>query len=490
MTRSALALTALGVALLVPGVARSAQPVPVSYHAWATASDFNAGTYAGTTAAAAGGITLASTGTTNVTYSDPRSGDIAAVAGTWMSQAFSPGLSFTELVSSWNADTPPATWLQVEMRGVISKATTTKWYVLGRWAYGEDTILRTSVGGQGDAMDSSRSTPSSRRIIRSRVPAAGDAGPDAVHTAKPRSSPRCSRLGYTEPEPASPRRLGGATPSRWPFRRLAGDPRPPVPAVGRRRRGVVQPDVDRDGASSSGARARPPTTWPGSIPSYADPQRGLRRALHLRRCTTAAPATGRSTPLTPHASAWRRSSPSCARSPRPSRSSRRHPGRRLDPGAARAELDGFLFSAVPTATWWWSLASTPRATRSSTTRQRARTRGAARLRSRQFERVLAARLGRDRLRDEACISAVASFFRGATGNSNLGCLAPTGARHLSSGHEPDRPRAAPGRDRPRRGHGMAPSGRARRLCRQDHAAPERQGHAAEVPFARCPGRAG
>ena len=151
MTRSALALTALGVALLVPGVARAAQPVPVSYHAWATASDFNAGTYAGTTAAAAGGITLASTGTTTVTYSDPRSGDIAAVAGTWTSQAFSPGLSFTELVSSWNADTPPGTWLQVEMRGVISKATTTKWYVLGRWAYGEDTILRTSVGGQGDA---------------------------------------------------------------------------------------------------------------------------------------------------------------------------------------------------------------------------------------------------------------------------------------------------------------------------------------------------
>jgi len=151
MTRSALALAALGVALLVPGVANAAQPVPVSYHAWATPSDFNAGTYAGTAAAAAGGITLASTGTSSVTYSDPRAGDIAAVAGTWTSQVFSPGLSFSELVSSWNADTPPGTWLQVEMRGVSSKGTTTKWYVLGRWAYGEDTILRTSVGGQGDA---------------------------------------------------------------------------------------------------------------------------------------------------------------------------------------------------------------------------------------------------------------------------------------------------------------------------------------------------
>ena len=151
MTRSALALVALGVALLVPGVAHAAQPVPVSYHAWATPSAFNAGTYAGTAAAPAGGITLASSGTSNVVYNDPRSGDIAAVAGTWTSPAYSPGLSFSELVSSWNADTPAGTWLQVEMRGVISKATTTKWYVLGRWAYGEDTILRTSVGGQGDA---------------------------------------------------------------------------------------------------------------------------------------------------------------------------------------------------------------------------------------------------------------------------------------------------------------------------------------------------
>ena len=151
MTRSALALAALGFALLVPGVAHAAQPVPVSYHAWASETAFNAGTFAGTSAAAGGGITLAATGTSTVTYSDPRRGDIAAVAGTWTSPVFDPGLSFSELVSSWNADTPAGTWLQVEMRGVISKGRTTKWYVLGRWAYGEDTIFRTSVGGQGDA---------------------------------------------------------------------------------------------------------------------------------------------------------------------------------------------------------------------------------------------------------------------------------------------------------------------------------------------------
>jgi hypothetical protein len=151
MTKSTLALVALGVALLMPGLARAAQPAPVSYHPWATPTDFNAGTYAGTAAAAAGGITLASTGTSSVTYSDPRYGDVAAVAGTWTSPVFAPGFPFSELVASWNADTPAGTWLQVEMRGVISKGAPTKWYILGRWAYGEETILRTSVGGQGDA---------------------------------------------------------------------------------------------------------------------------------------------------------------------------------------------------------------------------------------------------------------------------------------------------------------------------------------------------
>jgi hypothetical protein len=151
MIKSALALAAVGVALLVPGVARAAHPLPVSYHSWTSVADFNSGAYAGTAAAAQGEITLASSGTSNVTYSDPRNGDIAAVAGTWTSPVFNPGLSFSELVASWNADTPAGTWLQVEMRGVVSKGTTTKWYVLGRWAYGEETILRTSVGGQGDA---------------------------------------------------------------------------------------------------------------------------------------------------------------------------------------------------------------------------------------------------------------------------------------------------------------------------------------------------
>jgi hypothetical protein len=150
MARSMLALIALAVVLLVPGTTSAAQQVPISFHAWASTAEFDSGANAGT-AAASGGVTLASTGTTPVTYHDAQYGDIPAVAGTWTSPVFNPGFGFTELVSSWNADTPRGTWLQIEMRGVTNKSAPTKWYVLGRWAYGDDTIYRTSVGGQGDA---------------------------------------------------------------------------------------------------------------------------------------------------------------------------------------------------------------------------------------------------------------------------------------------------------------------------------------------------
>jgi len=149
MTKYALALIALQAALFMPATAQAAQPVPISYHAWQTAADFGAGAYAGTVLSS-GNVTLP-TRTSRVTYDDAHYGAIPAVAGTWTSPFYSPNLSFTELVSSWNANTPSGTWIQVEMRGTSNKGATTKWYVMGRWAYGDDTIFRTSVGGQGDA---------------------------------------------------------------------------------------------------------------------------------------------------------------------------------------------------------------------------------------------------------------------------------------------------------------------------------------------------
>ena len=211
MNRSAPALVALGVALLVPAAARAAQPVPISFHAWQSTADFNSGTYAGTSLSS-GAVTLASKGTSNVTYTDSHYGDIAAVAGTWTSPVYDPGLGFTELVSSWNADTPSGTWVQVELHGLTDKGTWTKWYVLGRWAYGDDTIYRTSVGGQGDAdgfvsIDTffAKDHPLTRYQLRATL----------YRKATTSAAPRLRRLGAVASDapnekPLIPTALGGA----------------------------------------------------------------------------------------------------------------------------------------------------------------------------------------------------------------------------------------------------------------------------------------
>ena len=134
MTRFALVLAVAALVLAAPGSALAAQPVPISFHSFSSATDFSSGSFAGAVGAG-GSVTLASGQTT----------------GSWTSPWFDPQLAFTELVSSWNVDTPPGTWLEVRMQGVTDRGTETKWYVMGRWAYGDETILRTSVGGQGDA---------------------------------------------------------------------------------------------------------------------------------------------------------------------------------------------------------------------------------------------------------------------------------------------------------------------------------------------------
>ena len=69
--------------LIVPGAARAAQPYSVSYHAFALPKS---------------GITFANTS-----------------EGTWTSPTVSTGFGFSELVASWNAQTPAGTFIRVEM---------------------------------------------------------------------------------------------------------------------------------------------------------------------------------------------------------------------------------------------------------------------------------------------------------------------------------------------------------------------------------------
>jgi hypothetical protein len=68
----------------------------------------------------------------------------------WTSPVFRQGFGATELIASWNAQTPAHTWLQVEAQGETNTGVETAWYVMGRWAGGDTDFQRTSVDGQDD----------------------------------------------------------------------------------------------------------------------------------------------------------------------------------------------------------------------------------------------------------------------------------------------------------------------------------------------------
>jgi len=71
----------------------------------------------------------------------------------WVGEATGPAVpaafDFDELIASWNATTPTGTWVEVLVRAELD-GRWTKWYNLGIWASGSETIQRHSVRLQGD----------------------------------------------------------------------------------------------------------------------------------------------------------------------------------------------------------------------------------------------------------------------------------------------------------------------------------------------------
>jgi hypothetical protein len=99
-----------------------------------------------------GSLTLASDGLHTGTYTDPHGGAVVPNhSARWTAPWRNLNFPFSELVSSWNANTPPGTWLQVEMKAKTATGHETKWYTMGIWASDTSTIHPTSVGAQGDA---------------------------------------------------------------------------------------------------------------------------------------------------------------------------------------------------------------------------------------------------------------------------------------------------------------------------------------------------
>lgn len=60
----------------------------------------------------------------------------------WTGGERAVGFAATELIPSWTADTPPGTWIRVEV-----KIPGSRWYVMARWSYDGP---RTTVEGQSD----------------------------------------------------------------------------------------------------------------------------------------------------------------------------------------------------------------------------------------------------------------------------------------------------------------------------------------------------
>ncbi|MFF8603413.1 peptidase C39 family protein [Streptomyces sp. NPDC015232] len=123
---------------------------------WSSYTDWRCGTAAGTRAVAGHrpGLVLAEpAGRTD--YTDPHTGRTGSWEfATWTSPVHTSTVPATEVIASWNAHTPPGTWIQVELRGTYGDGTDTPWFVMGRWASGDTDIRRTSVDDQSDGRSS------------------------------------------------------------------------------------------------------------------------------------------------------------------------------------------------------------------------------------------------------------------------------------------------------------------------------------------------
>ncbi|MFI9153153.1 peptidase C39 family protein [Streptomyces sp. NPDC053367] len=128
----------------------------VDNRAWTTYADWRSGTVRGArpVAGVRPGLVIGTpAGTTD--YTDPHTGTTAPWEyATWTSPVHTPAVPATEVIASWNAATPAGTWIQIELRGTYSDGTQTPWYVMGRWAAGDQDIRRTSVDDQSDGRSS------------------------------------------------------------------------------------------------------------------------------------------------------------------------------------------------------------------------------------------------------------------------------------------------------------------------------------------------
>jgi hypothetical protein len=112
-------------------------------------ADLSRGSSSGVTGT--GPLTLASSGLVAGSYDDPYGqSSIGYQSGSWTSDWIPVAFPFDELVASWNAETPAATWIKLEMQA-RGAGRETKFFTMMTWASGDTDIHRTSTPGQGSA---------------------------------------------------------------------------------------------------------------------------------------------------------------------------------------------------------------------------------------------------------------------------------------------------------------------------------------------------
>lgn len=169
------------VAVPAPGpgdVTGAAAGATVEYHGWSTVAQWRCGAADGVRVLAGRrpGIRIGRAAGT-VEHTDPHTGTTETweYAG-WTSPEHVCALPATEAVPSWNAHTPPGTWLRVELRARCDDGSTTGWYRMGDWAGGDQDIRRATLDGQQDANTrvwtdtlTVRDPASGRRVVAYRL---------------------------------------------------------------------------------------------------------------------------------------------------------------------------------------------------------------------------------------------------------------------------------------------------------------------------------
>ncbi|WP_414636394.1 C39 family peptidase [Actinophytocola sp.] len=135
---------------LPAGAVAAPDPAPVDFHQWRSLPELLSGRTEGLLPAPLGGLRIGRPVGT-VEHTEPDLGTTRRYEyGRWTSPLYRPGFDANQLVASWNARTPAATWLQVEMQGRTDAGVSTAWYVMGRWALGDTDVIRTSLPAQSD----------------------------------------------------------------------------------------------------------------------------------------------------------------------------------------------------------------------------------------------------------------------------------------------------------------------------------------------------